>query len=114
MGFRQEVEKIWSRVNENMGSGDLGRAQLEIQTLIVNLMPRLEERKKDLEEFLKDLDEKYAGAIEVVNQETMALKPLDRNNIRAIRYRRLAAWKIDQQHKKLSEIIAQEGLIPVG
>lgn len=113
--LKQEIEKIWSRVNEAMGNRDLPKANAEISCLITNIEPVIEpKKKKELDAFRRDLEVRYNKAIEVVNEETEGLKPLDRNQVRALRYGRLSVWRIEQIYKQLSELISGENLVPMG
>lgn len=113
--LKQEIERIWSRVNEAMGNRDLPKANAEISCLITNIEPVIEPKKmKELDAFRGDLEARYNRAIEVVNEETQGMKPLDRNQVRALRYGRLSVWRIEQIYKQLSELISGEALISMG
>lgn len=113
--LRQTRLKIWDRVNEAIGAGDLNRASREADALLNNVRPALEEKDEErLDEFLDGLEEEYNKGISAVNEQTKDLKPLDRNEVRRIRYGKMHEYRIAEMYSFLSELLYNKDLIPTG
>lgn len=112
--IKEETLKLWSAVNQNRGEGNWDGAWTWLNILITNIRPRLPDAGKDLDEFFKSLKEKDTKAVTVINNETRELKPLDRNEIRAIRYWKLMEWRVKEMAKYVIDVLIENNLIPIG
>lgn len=113
--LRTERLNILHRVNEAVGTGDLDRANREMDVLLNNIKPALDDGTKEkLDNFLRLLDEEYKKGLAAINRMTESLKPLDRNAARKKHYDRLDQYRTAELYSLLQELVQEQRLVPLG
>lgn len=113
--LKMERLRILNRVNEAIGRDDLDSANRQMDALLNNIRPALDDGTEEtLDTFLKNLQSEYRKGMSAVNSQTEHLKPLDRNEARRRKYDVMERYRTAELYAFLMELLVEERLVPMG
>lgn len=109
-----ETLKKWNRALELMVSGNADGAEDYMEQLIETIKDEDEvgsETKKEINEFMTELDENYRESIEKIDEDTSERTKKDLRE-RSRRYMRLNQWRVGELYQFLRSLLYEEGFLP--